>query len=89
MKQQAMMMYSEHVEISSDESDVGGIADLIDERIERDIRVTRDVYPYFLWCVFKGTAEQLTGMRKTIRRLSRGKLRFTFVFKGIVDCDET
>lgn len=85
--------YSEHVEICLDEeSDVNTIADLIDERVERDIRVTCDMYSppdavdgdgHFLWYVFEGTEEELAEMRKTIRRLSRGNPRFMFVFEGM------
>ncbi len=86
-KPKPMMYYSEHVEISLyDESDVNEINDLIDERMEQDgldICVTCDSMLHQLWYVFEGTEEQLVEMRKTIRRLSRGKPRFMFVFEGM------
>lgn len=85
-------VYSEHVEIClDDEKDGDEICDLIDDRLKQ---VCSHVHHYYkhdvlnfdsyddrLWYEFEGTENELAEMRKAIRRLSRGKPRFAFVFE--------
>ncbi len=86
-----MKVYKEHVEIDLNDNDAKVITKLIDERVKHMARDKRCIGTFtervstkkYLWYVFEGTFEQMTEMRKAIRRLSRGKVRFTFVFEGM------